>query len=71
MSNAGGACASKGIEMVEKIADDLGIDDLKLENDPIDFLKQTCKVLMRNPEDYDSVDPYNCRFYMSAYLRFS
>ena len=71
MSNAGGSCATAGIKMVEKIAEGLNIDDLKLENDPVDFLKQTCKVLMKNPEDYDTIDPYNCRYYMSSAFRFS
>ena len=71
INNAGGSCATAGIKMVEKIAKELDIDNLKLENDPIDFLKQTCKILMKYPEDYNTIDPYNCKYYMSSALRFS
>ncbi len=70
VSNSGGACATTGLKMIENIAEALEIDDLTLDNAPIDLLKQTCKVLKQNPEDYDTIDPFNCKYYMSAALKF-
>ena len=71
MSNSSGSCATAGRKMVEKIAKELDIDEMKLENDPLDFYKQTCKILMNYPEDYDKVDPFNCKYFMSSALKFS
>ncbi|MHA1147840.1 MAG: hypothetical protein ACTSR8_06305 [Promethearchaeota archaeon] len=64
-----GSCTSKGTEMVENIAKELGINISENQNE-LSTIKYNCKVIMRYPEEFESVDPFNCKFYLPSYFRF-
>ena len=65
-----GPCADKGSQMIENIAKELGVDAQQSEEDELYALKSSCKILSRYPEDFDVVEPFNCKYYMSASLGF-
>ena len=62
-----GSCADKGSQMVENIAKELGVEVNSSEEDTF---RQNCKIVMQYPEDYDAVDPYKCKYYMSSFYSF-
>ena len=63
-----GSCTSKGSEMVENIAKELGVELSESENDPT-TMKNKCKIIMRYPEEFDLVDPFNCKFYLPSFFK--
>jgi len=63
-----GSCAAKGAKMVEEIAKELDIEPF--HQNKIDSFKSTCKVILNYPEEYENIDPFNCRFYINNALRF-
>ena len=65
-----GPCADQGSQMIENIAKELGVGAQLTEEDELKALKLSCKILSRYPEDFEAVDPFNCRYYMSAHLGF-
>ena len=65
-----GPCVDKGSEMIENITKELGVEPVSTEEDEIKTLKLSCKILMRYPEDFEVVDPFNCKYYMSSFLSF-
>lgn len=66
-SNSNSPCASKGTQMLNDISTSLGIE--LSESDRIDELKHLCKILKKYPEDYDFLNPYECKYYMPSYFR--
>lgn len=65
-----GSCVTKGADMVDNIAKELGVELKNKEDDDVATLKQTCKIVIQYPEEYDAVDPYNCKYYMHSAFRF-
>ncbi len=65
-----GPCADQGSQMIGTIAKELGVDAQLTEEDEMKALKLSCKILSRYPEDFEAVDPFNCKYYMSAFLSF-
>ena len=65
-----GPCADQGSDTIESIAQELGVDAQQSEEDEIFVLKSSCKILSRYPEDFNVVNPYDCKYYMSASLSF-
>ncbi len=61
-----GPCVDKGTDMIESIAKELGVDAQQSEEDEILALKSSCKILSRYPEDFNVVNPCECKYYMSA-----
>ena len=62
-------CANKGSKIIEEITSELE-DELPITEDKIDTLKYSCKILMNSSEDFDTIDPYNCEYYLSSALKF-
>ena len=69
-SSCGPCSDDKGTEMIENIAKELGIEPQYSEKDDLKALKLSCKILNRYPEDYESVDPYECKYFMSSFMSF-
>ncbi len=65
-----GPCADQGSQMIESIEKELGVDAQQSEEDELFALKSSCKILSRYPEDFNVVNPFNCKYYMSASLSF-
>ena len=63
-------CIKKGSKLIELIADDLFVDQANKEDNFINSFKSSCKILLKYPEDYHVVDPYNCKYYLSSKLQF-
>lgn len=58
-----GACANRKVEAL-KSNTAINLDDL-------DEMKLKCKVIVNDPEEYDKIDPFNCRYYMNKEVRFA
>ena len=65
-----GPCADKNAEILEGISEVTGVNVQNTADDDIRGLKLTCKILLRYPEDFDIVDPFNCKYYMSSFFSF-
>ena len=65
-----GPCVDKGSDMIENIDQELGIGAYQSKEDELFALKSSCKILSRYPEDFNVVNPYECKYYMSASLSF-
>jgi len=66
-----GSCVSKGSELVENIMKELELDiENPASEDPYSSYKNMCQIIMRYPEEYESVNPIKCKFYISSALRF-
>ena len=63
-------CATKGSQMVENIGKELGVELNNTEEDEFHYFKQNCKIIMRYPEDYDKVNPFECQFYMPSFFSY-
>lgn len=63
-------CANKGAKLTENITLDIETKLSSIEEIEFDSLKYSCKILMNNPEDFKSVDPYNCRYFLSSAFKF-
>ena len=64
------SCASKGIKMIEKIANELNEDLPENLSNEIDSFKYSCKIIMRYPEEFKKLDPFNCKYYIPSFYRF-
>jgi hypothetical protein len=56
--------------MIENIAKELGVDAQQTEEDELKALKLSCKILSRYPEDFEVVNPFNCKYFISAHFGF-
>jgi len=65
-----GPCSDKESSVLENIAQELGVELIESEEDQVNLLKLSCKILSRYPEDADVVNPIDCKYYLSAALRF-
>ena len=65
-----GPCADQGSQMIEKISKELGINAQLTEEDELKAFKLSCKILSRYPEDFEIVNPFKCKYYMSAHFSF-
>jgi len=65
-----GPCADQGPQVIESIAKELGVEARQSKEDEIFALKSSCKILSRYPEDFNVVNPFDCKYYMSALLSF-
>ena len=63
-------CTDKGAQIIENLALDFEKDISSTEEQKIITLKYSCKILMNNPEDFKSVDPYNCKYFLSSAFKF-
>lgn len=63
-------CMDKGSKFIENIASDLDIELLSTEEENINSLKCSCKILMKYPEDFNIINPYKCKYYISSALKF-
>ena len=63
-------CTDKGAQIIKNIALDFEMDLSSTEEEKINTLKQSCKILMNNHEDFNLVDPYNCKYYLSSAFKF-
>jgi len=65
-----GPCSDKESNVLEKIAQELGVELIESKEDHINSLKLSCKILSRYPEDDEVVNPIDCKYYLPAALRF-
>lgn len=65
-----GPCATQGSNLIKNIANELGLKPDFNENEDINALKYLCKVLVNNPEDFNIVNPYDCKYFLNKALRF-
>lgn len=64
-----GPCIDKGSQMISKIAIDLGAE-ISNPEDTTNKYKYSCKIIMKYPEDFNEIDPYNCKYYLNSCLGF-
>jgi hypothetical protein len=69
-SSSCGPFASKEDELLNTLSDELGIDLNDSKKNEEDELKSKCKILLNYPEEYEEIDPYDCKFFMPSALRF-
>ena len=65
-----GPCSDKESKVLEDIAQELRVELVETEEDQINSLKVSCKILSRYPEDSEVVNPIDCKYYLPAALRF-
>ena len=71
MKKLGGKCSLLISRAADKtIAEELGLEPDTSEETIINDLKNSCKIILKNPEDYNEVNPYECKFYLSSAFRF-
>ena len=58
-------CTDKGAQIIENLALDFETDLSSTEEEKINTLKYSCKILMNNHEDFNSVDPFNSALRLS------
>ena len=63
-------CTDKGAQIIENLTLDFETDLSSTEEEKINTLKYSCKILMNNHEDFNSVDPFNCKYYLSSAFKF-
>jgi len=64
-----GACIDEGAKLIDKISIDLGAEIINPE-DEINKYKYYCKIIMTYPEDFNEIDPFNCKYYLNSCLGF-
>ena len=65
-----GSCADEGAEIVKNIFNASGNStDNLFESEDLNLLKYSCKVVMNSSEDFNVVDPLECRYYLPSVLR--
>ena len=64
-----GPCANKRSMIIED-AKSAFVDEFQSSREKTDILKQTCKILMNTTENFDDIDPYKCKYYLSSALKF-
>ena len=64
-----GACIDEGAKIIDKIAIDLGAEIVNPE-DEINKYKYYCKIIINYPEDFNEIDPFNCKYYLNSCLGF-
>jgi len=69
-NNSCGPCVNREPILIDNKTFNLGMDLINSEDENISFLKSSCKILMKYPEDYDAIDLYNCKYYLSSSLNF-
>ena len=69
-NNSCGPCSDKESNVLENITQELGVKFIETEEDQLNSLKLSCKILSRYPEDTEVVNPIDCKYYLPAALRF-
>ena len=65
-----GSCVDEGAELVQNILNSTDFQDNKLlESEEINLLKYACKVVINSPEDFNVVNPLDCKYYLPNALR--
>lgn len=62
--------SDKKSNVLENIAKELGIEIFETENEKVNLLKLSCKIIIKYPEDSESINPFDCRYHLPAVLRF-
>ncbi len=64
------SCGDKIGSLIKNISE---ATDLKIaqEDNDVEFLKLTCKIVMKYPEEKNAINPMNCKYYLNAALRFN
>ena len=65
-----GPCSDKESNILENIAQELGVNLLETEEEQLNSLKLSCKIISRYPEDRESINPFNCKYHLPSALRF-
>ena len=65
-----GPCSDKESNVLENIGQELGVKLIETEEDQINSLKLSCKIVSRYPKDIESVNPFDCKYHLSSALRF-
>ncbi len=65
-----GPGSDKESNVLENIAKELGIEMVEIEQEKVNLLKLSCKIIIRYPEDRESINPFDCKYHLPAALRF-
>ena len=65
-----GPCSDKGSQVLENIGNELGIEIVETEQEQVNSLKLSCKIINRYPEDNESINPFDCKYHLPSALRF-
>ena len=65
-----GPCVNREPIVIDNEMFNLGIDLITSEEENASYLKSSCKLLMKYPDDYEVIDLYNCKYYISSSLKF-
>ena len=75
--NSCGSCSATAIKMVHNIQESIQEDDpTKGNSGPsherplIEEHKYSCKIVANDPEEFNSVDPEDCKYFMNKALNF-
>lgn len=58
-----GSCAIINQNTIEKISQNL---DIELIANELDSYKQSCKIIMRYPEEFANINVFKCKYYMPS-----
>ncbi|MBN1801799.1 MAG: hypothetical protein JW891_09855 [Candidatus Lokiarchaeota archaeon] len=62
-------CMDQGTRIIHAI--DLSISaEIVRPDEEQNTYKYSCKIIMRYPEDFNNVDPYDCKYYLPSCLGF-
>ncbi len=64
-----GPCVDQGAKTIQAIDLSLGAEIANPDEKENDF-KYFCKIIMRYPEDFNNVDPHDCKYYLPSCLGF-
>lgn len=65
-----GPCSDKETQVLENIEKELGVEIFETEQEQVNLLKLSCKIISKYPEDSESINPFDCKYHLSASLRF-
>ncbi len=62
--------SDKKSNVLENIERELGIEIVETEQEQVNLLKLSCKIINRYPEDSEYINPFDCKYHLPAVLRF-
>lgn len=66
-----GACISQGIKQIEEVLNKNTNEYESLNNSlDIDSFKYSCEIVVNDPNDFNVVDPMNCKYFFLNTIKF-
>jgi NAD(P)H-nitrite reductase large subunit len=65
-----GSCVSQATKQLQSILQENPNENKHQENNWIDTFKYSCRVVVNDPNDFEVVNPFNCKYFFSNSLKF-